>query len=262
MSVRFKRLIAFAIDWNITLFPFVVICSVLTTFLRPESAINPLIFLLCFLAVILAFGAFILRDVIFKGRSLGKRIFGLYIYEKISLKQASSRQRFLRNIFFFLFFIDGILLLITGQTIGDRVAGTLVTSQEGLGAYMQEIQSNTPAPKQKKIIKVVLVIVIIIACLAIFAGIIQLVLNSQKDTEEYKIAYSYFVESHTFQDLDVDESEIRFIQYSSHTYTSPDNNSVSQTVKIGFVVNFKTFEVVCHKENDMWQVCDECTLFK
>ena len=261
MSVKFKRLLAFVIDWNITLFPFVVTFSFLTTFLRKESAVNPLVLLLCFFAIILAFVAFVLRDVIFKGRSLGKRIFGLYVYDKNSLGQASAKQRFLRNVFFFLYFIDGILLLVTGQTIGDRVAGTLVTSKQGFETYTNAIQDSAPAAKQKKVKKVVLVIATIIACLAIFVGLIQIVLNAQKDTEEYKVAYSYFVESQAFKKLNVDESKIRFNQYSSQTYTSNDNNSVSQTVKIGFIVNFKSFEVVCHKENDMWQVCNECTLF-
>ena len=98
--------------------------------------------------------------------------------------------------------------------------------------------------------------------MAIFVGLIQTVLNTQKDTEEYKVAYSYFVESHAFKELNVNESKIHFNQYSSYTYTSNDNSSVSQTVKIGFSVNFKSFEVVCHKENDIWQVCNECTLFE
>jgi len=259
MSIRFKRLIAFVIDWNITLFPFVLF---LTTFLRKDSAVNLLVFLLCFFAIIFAFGAFILRDVIFKGRSLGKRIFGLYVYNKNSLEPASTKQRFLRNIFFFLYFIDGILLLVSGQTIGDRVAGTLVTSKQGLESYTNEIQDTASAPKQKTVKKAVLVIAIIIACLAIFVGLIQIVLNAQKDSEEYKVAYSYFVESHAFKELNVDKSKIRFNQYSSYTYTSNDNSPVSQSVKIGFIVNFKSFEVVCHKENDMWQVCDECTRFE
>lgn len=262
MSVKFKRLLAFVIDWNITLFPFVFIFSFLTTFLRKESAINPLIVLLCFFAIIFALGAFVLRDVIFKGRSLGKRIFGLYVYNKNSLEQASTKQRLLRNVFFFLYFIDGILLLVTGQTIGDRVAGTLVTTKQGLESYTNELRDSASAPKQKKDKKFVLVIAIIIACLAIFVGLIQILLNAQKDTEEYKVAYSYFVESHAFKELNVDESKIRFNQYSSHTYTSNDNSSVSQTVKIGFIVNFKSFEVVCHKENGVWQVCNECTLFE
>ena len=115
------------------------IFSFLTTFLKKESGVNPLIFLLCFLAVIIAFGTFVLRDVIFKGRSLGKRIFGLYVYDKNSLEKANVRQRCLRNIFFFLYFIDGILLLVTGQTIGDRVAGTLVTTKQRSESYTIEI---------------------------------------------------------------------------------------------------------------------------
>lgn len=244
MSVRFKRLIAFVIDWNITLFPFVFILSFLTIFLQQQSAMNPFIVLLCFLAIIFAFGTFILRDVIFKGRSLGKRIFNLYVYDRKSLEQANVRQRCLRNIFFFLYFVDGILLLVTGKTLGDRVAGTLVTSKQGLELYVNEIQDSASAPKQKKAKKVVLVIAIIVACLAIFVGLIQIVLNAQKDTEEYKVAYSYFVESHAFKELNVDESKIRFNKYSLQTYTSANSNSVSQTVKIGFIVNFKSFEVV------------------
>lgn len=262
MSVTFKRLIAFVIDWNIILFPFVFILSFIITILRKESIINPFIVILFFFAIVFAFGAFVLRDVIFKGRSLGKRIFGLYVYDKNSLEQASVKQRFLRNVFFFLYFIDGILLLVTDQTIGDRVAGTLVTSKQGIETYTNAIQDSAPAPKQKKAKKVVLVIAIIIACLAIFVGLIQNVLKAQKDTEEYKVAYGYFVESRTFKKLNVDESKICFNQYSSQTYTSNDNNSVSQTVKIGFIVNFKSYEVVCHKENDIWQVCNECTLFE
>ena len=262
MGVRFKRLLAFAIDWNITFCPFVFIISFLSTFLQKESAANPFIALFCFFAIIFAFAAFVLRDVIFRGRSLGKRILGLFVYEKSTLKQASFKQCFLRNVFFFLYFIDGIFLLVTGLTIGDRAAGTLVTSRQGIEAYADEIHKSCPTPKKKKVKITVLVMAIIIACLTLFTGLIQIVLHTQKDTEEYKVAYGYFVESQAFKALNADESKIRFHQYSSHMYTSDDNLSVSQTVKIRFLVNFKSFEVVCHKENDMWQVCDACTLFK
>lgn len=261
MSVRFKRLIAFVIDWNITLFPFVFIFSFLTTFLRQDFAINLIIFLFLFSTIIFAFGTFVLRDVIFKGRSLGKRIFGLHVYNKNSLEQASTKQRFLRNIFFFLYFIDGILLLVTGQTIGDHVAGTLVTSKQGFESYTNEMKESASPQNRKKANKVILVITIIVACLAIFVGLIQIVLNAQKDSEEYKVAYNYFVESHAFKELNVDQAKIRFNQYSSYTETSNDNNSVFKTVKIGFTVKFKSFEVVCHKEGNIWQVCNECTLF-
>jgi len=262
MDIRIKRLIAFVIDWNITLFPFVLLITVLTTFLQKEDQLNPTIALLCFLMVIFSFGAFIFRDVIFKGHSLGKRIFGLSVYEKGTLKQASSKQCLFRNVFFFLLFIDGILLLVTGQTIGDRVAGTFVTSKQGLALYAKEVQFGAPAKQQEKVKKIVLVIAIIVLCFALFVGLIKIVLNSQKDSEEYKVAYSYLVESRAFKELNVDESKISFNQYSLQTHTANGDSSASKTVRIGFVVNFKSFEIVCHKENGVWKVCDECTLFE
>ena len=158
MSVRFKRLIAFVIDWNITLLPFVFIFSFLTAFLRQGTAVNPLIVLLCFFAFIFAFGMVVLRDVISKGRSLGKRIFGLYVYDKSSLEKANVRQRCIRNIFIFLLFFDGILLLVTGQTIGDRVAGTLVASPQEAELHTGEIRSNIPVSKKQKIKITILII--------------------------------------------------------------------------------------------------------
>ena len=80
----------------------------------------------------LPFVMFVLRDVIFKGRSLGKRIFGLYVYDKNSLEKASAKQCFLRNIFFIIYAIDGIILIATGKTVGDRVAGTMVMTKKPL----------------------------------------------------------------------------------------------------------------------------------
>ena len=67
--------------------------------------------LLCFFAIILAFVAFVLRDVIFKGRSIGKRIFGLYVLDKNTNEPASIKQRIIRNLFFFIYPVDGIILL-------------------------------------------------------------------------------------------------------------------------------------------------------
>ncbi len=258
MNVKLRRLIAFIIDFYISILPPTFIFTFLSTFLQSEALIT----IILFLTIIFALGAFIARDVIFKGRSLGKRILALYVYDKNSLTQASKKQCFLRNIFLCIYLVDGIILLATEKTIGDRVAGTLVTSKQGLDSYTNKIQDSFPTPKQKKVTKVVLVIAIIIVALAIFSGLIQTVLNAQKDTEEYKVAYSYFVKSQAFKELNADESKIRFNKYSSSTHTSKDSDSITQTIKIGFVVNFQSFEVICHKENNVWQVCDKCTLFE
>ena len=259
MSVRFKRIIAFFMDWMIILFFVVPIFVFLISSFRQGSEIHPFLFLLSFLTVVFALGIVVLRDVIFKGRSLGKRIFGLYVYDKSSLKKADIRQCFIRNIFFFFYFIDGILLLITGETIGDRVAGTLVMPEQRPESQESDTQPIHLAQNKRKTIWIIATIV---ACLSIVLGLIQLTLNAQKNTEEYKAAYSYFVESRAFEELNVDESKIRLNKYSFYTYTSQDSGSVSKTVEIGFIVNFRSFEVVCHRENDIWQVCSECTLFE
>jgi uncharacterized RDD family membrane protein YckC len=124
MNVKFRRSIAFIIDFNISIILPIFIFGYISTFLQSEV----LIILVLFSTVIFALGIFIARDVIFKGRSLGKRILGLYVYNKKSLTPASKKQCFLRNIFLCLCLIDGIILLAMGETIGDIVAGTLVTS--------------------------------------------------------------------------------------------------------------------------------------
>lgn len=124
MNVKFRRLIAFIIDFNISIILPIFIFGYISTFLQSEV----LIILVLFSTVIFALGIFIARDVIFKCRSLGKRILGLYVYNKKSLTPASKKQCFLRNIFLCLCLIDGIILLAMGETIGDLVANTFVTS--------------------------------------------------------------------------------------------------------------------------------------
>ena len=42
---------------------------------------------MCLLLILSGFAVFVLRDLIFKGRSLGKRILALYVYDKNSLTQ-------------------------------------------------------------------------------------------------------------------------------------------------------------------------------
>lgn len=266
MGSRLKRLIAFVIDWNVILFPFMLTFSLLitfmTTFLQKHSELGAFIFLLFFPLFGLPFGVVVLRDVIFKGRSLGKRILGLYVCEKEFFEQASVKQCVLRNVFMFMCYVDGIILLINGRTVGDRVAGTLVLSKKEIESYKNNTQSDSPVLKTKKPKSAIVIVAIVLGCIIGFIGLIQIALNAEKNTEEYRVAYSYLVESDAFQDLNVDESKIRLTQYSSYTYTSESNDAVSQTAELGFVVSFKSFQVVCHKENGIWKVCEKCTRFE
>lgn len=69
---------------------------------------------------------FVFRDVIFKGRSIGKRILGLYVLDKNTNESATIKQRIIRNLFFFIYPIDGIILIATKESIGDKVVNTVV----------------------------------------------------------------------------------------------------------------------------------------
>lgn len=267
MSNRLKRIVAFLIDWNITLLPFVLVFGLIAGYLQQQSSGNPIIVIFCFLLILSAFVLFVLRDFVFKGRSLGKRIFGLCVYDKATLQESTSKQRILRNMFFFVYFVDGIILLATGESIGDRSVGTVVLSQKSLDEYKRKhTDSDNSAdllqsPKKNNFKDAVKVVAIIIGCLVVLICLILVLLNAQKDTEEYNLAYNYLITSEAYDVLNTDESKIWMNQYSSTTYSSANAASVTQTVEIGFIVNFKPFEVVCHKENGKWQVCEECTLF-
>lgn len=262
MKIRIKRIFAFLIDWYIILIPSALITPYITFFLIKHFEGNPWVNFVSFFVFLLPLGAFLLKDVVCKGRSAGKRVFGLYVYDKKTLKQADNKQCVLKNLFLFLCVFDAVLLLFTGKTLGDRLAGTVVTSEQNNEPNTHETEYNAPTPTKGKAKTFLSVFAIVIACFLALFGLIQFVLNQQKDTEEYKIAYDYFTDSRAFEELNVDESKIRFNKYSRNTFTSHQDNSVTQTAEIGFVVNSKSFVVVCHKENDVWLVCDECTLFE
>ena len=253
MAVRIKRILAFIIDWNISLLP----AFLALVFIIPLARQHPAAALLLFPMMLAALAVFVLRDLIFKGRSLGKRALGLYVYDRKTLTTASPRQRAVRNLFFFLYFFDGIILLASGQSIGDRAAGTIVL-------YQKEPVAAPPAPvpSRKQGAKIAAIIAAaVIIWIGATLGIVFTALNSQKDSEEYRLAYAYLVSSSAFGELDADESDVMMNRYSARTTYNPDG-SPSKTAQIGFLVNGQPFEVICHQEDGVWTVCEECTLFE
>ena len=126
------------------------------------------------------------------------------------------------------------------------------------GAY--EPQKPAAQSKDTKALRIVLLIAgLALAGMVAFMGLVQLILHTQKDTEECRAAYSYLIASDAFAALDADESDVRMNQYSANT--SYSNGVKETTVTIGFMVKFRSFRVVCHQENGVWQVCEECTHF-
>jgi uncharacterized RDD family membrane protein YckC len=72
---------------------------------------------------------FVFRDVILLGRSIGKRILGLYVLDKKTMEPASVGKRIVRNLFFFAYLVDFFILLITKESIGDKIVRTVVVKK-------------------------------------------------------------------------------------------------------------------------------------
>ena len=76
-------------------------------------------------SIIIMFSIFILRDA-FSERSFGKRLMELNIIDKNTGKPASAKQKIIRNLFAIICYIDFFALIIKGETLGDKVANTII----------------------------------------------------------------------------------------------------------------------------------------
>lgn len=269
-NVKIRRIVAWIIDWNIIGVVAIILTSLVMSFLLDDNFKLTSSDVLIVLAAMLSYPiCFVLRDVIFKGRSLGKRIMKLVVIDRRTGENAKVLQRILRNVFLFLMQFDFIVLLVSGYSIGDRVAHTVVLP---LNAVKNNIVKNpmdkingylidTALHKRKIIKRVIIVVGVLIVTLAIVFGIVLSVFSAQKDTVEYKLAYNYLINSDTFKQMNVAESKINFKRYHSTSRTAEDG-SIVKTVRFGFQVQGRSFDVVGHTEDGRWSVCEECTAFK
>ena len=128
-NVRIRRIIAWIIDWNLSGLPCLLYTTIFMDVFKRPSFQNIGYILIFMLLVFLYPVTFVFRDVIFKGRSIGKRIFGLYVLDKNTNEPASIKQRIIRNLFFFIYPVDGIILIITKESIGDKAVNTTVVKK-------------------------------------------------------------------------------------------------------------------------------------
>ncbi len=270
-GVKIRRMLAWLIDWNIIGFSIMILVAFITTYFQDTASEGSQLPELLLMFIILLFPVcFIFRDIIFGSRSLGKKITRLMVLDKITGKPAHMGKRILRNLFLPIVEADMIVMLVSGFSIGDRVANTVVIPQSvsektyesnNYTANIKMINNyKTPKPVNKKRI----IFIIIFAAITIFCFILAItfaMLETKKDTTEYKLAYEYLVESESFDQLNADESKIWMNTYSSQSYSSGD--STVRTVKIGFIVKFNSFIIVFHNdENGDLVICEECTAFE
>ena len=126
MAIRLKRMVAFIIDWYISFLPGLILFMFSMNQGVENENVSPLIMIPCFIGIFGSFTLFVLRDYIFKGQSLGKKFFGLTILDKDTLSAPKNRQLILKNIFLFIYPIDGVILLATGESLGNRITDTVV----------------------------------------------------------------------------------------------------------------------------------------
>lgn len=133
--VIIRRILAWIVDWNLSLLPCFIYTTILKKYFVTPSFDNVIFVLFLMALIILSFVAFVFRDVIFKGRSIGKRIFGLYVIDKNTNEQASVKKRIVRNLFFQIYFVDGIILICTKRSIGEIVTNTIVQTKSIRGRF-------------------------------------------------------------------------------------------------------------------------------
>ena len=123
--MKLKRILAWIIDWNISgipalLYAFIFRKVVETQGLNAMGALLFVFFVLSFPAI------FVFRDVIFKGQSIAKRIFKLRVIDIETNELPSNQKLIIRNLFFFLYPVEFIMLLASNKSLGDMATNTTI----------------------------------------------------------------------------------------------------------------------------------------
>ena len=262
-SVKLKRALSWIVDWNITGVFALVLCGIIVL-LRSAGVIgNGAYIPLMIISMISYPVCFILRDVIFRGRSLGKRLFGLAVLDMRTGERASYGRCALRNLFLFIIQIDLVALLIRGRSIGDSAAGTVVVPNETVSREVgvEEINSyRSPSIDVKRIF--IVIVSLCVGFVLFILGIVAIVtvsLESVKTTEQYEVSYEYLIASEEFKSLGATEDDVRMNSYKSSS-SGLGEDRVQKTV-ITFYVKGRSYTVVSHKTDNEWVVCEECTVF-
>lgn len=235
---RFRRMLAWFLDMGICL----MLPARLVTVL-PLSA-NVQIFAAAF-AIFGGFAAFLCRDYLLGGRSIGKRILGLSVVDRQTGEAVTGGRLVLRNLFFFLYPVDGGFLLFSGRSLGERTTNTRV------------IRARNRCEVR---VKPFLIVGGIAAAIALaFSGLIFGVMKLVQSTEGYAVCYDYLVESEAFAAQGAEEDRIGMTGFSQNT--TFQNGLPVTTATYTFNVDGVSYAITCHPGEDGWAVCEECTGF-
>ena len=122
-GVRLLRAVAFVADGALCFFVPLFTFVFAAVLLQPGDEMTEALAAVMLLAM---FASMWLRDVIFRAQSVGKKMLRICVCDRKTGRRASRAKCLLRSSFLFFFHIEAIMLLVSGRTIGDRVAGTVV----------------------------------------------------------------------------------------------------------------------------------------
>ena len=123
--MKLKRILAWIIDWNISGIPALLYALIFIKVVEIQG-INA-IGVLLFVFFVLSFPAiFVFRDVIFKGQSIAKRIFKLRVIDIETNDLPSNQKLIIRNLFFFIYPVEFIMLLASNKSLGDMATNTTI----------------------------------------------------------------------------------------------------------------------------------------
>ena len=125
--MKLRRILAWIIDWNLCGIPALIYARIFKTITEAQGlkALYALIFVLFVLSFPILF---VVRDAIFKGRSVAKRIFKLRVIDNETNELPKKEKLVIRNLFFFIYPVEAILLIATNQSIGDMTTNTTVVN--------------------------------------------------------------------------------------------------------------------------------------
>lgn len=127
--MKLKRILAWVIDWNLCGIP-ALVCALIFGEVAKTQGLKPL-YALIFALVVLSFPViFVFRDVILKGKSIAKRIFKLRVIDIETNELPSNQKLIIRNLFFFLYPVEFVMLLATNRSLGDMATNTAITKKD------------------------------------------------------------------------------------------------------------------------------------
>lgn len=257
---RARRLLALQIDLMFLFF----LCAPYAVILR-ITFLGSIYILFASIATVACFVTFILRDYLFNGRSIGKRILKLKVVDADTLSEPSAKQLIVKNLFLFLYIFDGLFLIASGRSLGERATRTIVLREQQLPCTdplsdpVQSASQKQGTGTKKRIV----VAVTTVLCISIpMFLIISTALNAVKKQENYQIAHSYLVDSNAYAEMQVEDSQITLTGYSSGPRVDNDGDTTSTVVTFTFLVRGQQYQVVCHQDGEMWYVCNDCTDFR